>query len=152
MRVKQLAQPHGSAGSAPMQQLLACSDSVAPAPFARARRPARPLQVMSERDVLGSQLVRRNDELALLYEKVKLQAAALARGAVQYRDRCGGEWGRALRRPGWWAADADGRAAHAGGRAMAAARRAAAARGVCGGAGNRLSTAAHSPSVYMCGS
>lgn len=45
-------------------------------------------QVMGERDILGSQLIRRNDELALLYEKVKLQAAALARGAVQYRDRC----------------------------------------------------------------
>ncbi|GBF96803.1 flagellar associated protein [Raphidocelis subcapitata] len=39
--------------------------------------------VMGERDVLGSQLIRRNDELALLYEKVKLQGAALARGAVQ---------------------------------------------------------------------
>ncbi|KIZ06593.1 Coiled-coil domain-containing protein [Monoraphidium neglectum] len=43
--------------------------------------------VMGERDILGSQLIRRNDELALLYEKVKLQGAALARGAVQYRDR-----------------------------------------------------------------
>ncbi|KAI8476303.1 MAG: flagellar associated protein [Monoraphidium minutum] len=43
--------------------------------------------VMGERDILGSQLIRRNDELALLYEKVKLQASALARGAVQYRDR-----------------------------------------------------------------
>lgn len=48
-------------------------------------------QVMGERDILGSQLIRRNDELALLYEKVKLQAAALARGAVQYRDRCMGQ-------------------------------------------------------------
>jgi hypothetical protein len=42
---------------------------------------------MGERDVLGSQLIRRNDELALLYEKAKLQGAALARGAVQYKDR-----------------------------------------------------------------
>jgi hypothetical protein len=50
------------------------------------RNPA-PSQVMGERDILGSQLIRRNDELALLYEKVKLQAAALSRGAVQYRDR-----------------------------------------------------------------
>jgi hypothetical protein len=49
---------------------------------------------MGERDILGSQLIRRNDELALLYEKVKLQAAALSRGAVQYRDRrAGGQAG-----------------------------------------------------------
>ncbi len=51
-------------------------------------------KVMGERNILGSQLIRRNDELALLYEKVKLQGAALGRGAVQYRDRCGpgGGW------------------------------------------------------------
>ena len=29
--------------------------------------------VVSERDILGTQLVRRNDELALLYEKIKIQ-------------------------------------------------------------------------------
>ena len=43
--------------------------------------------VMSERDILGTQLVRRNDELGLLYEKVKLQASTLTRGQLQYRDR-----------------------------------------------------------------
>ena len=42
---------------------------------------------MSERDILGTQLVRRNDELGLLYEKVKLQASTLTRGQLQYRDR-----------------------------------------------------------------
>ena len=31
-----------------------------------------------ERDLLGAQLVRRNDELALLYHKTRLQQAALA--------------------------------------------------------------------------
>jgi hypothetical protein len=56
---------------------------------------------MGERDILGSQLIRRNDELALLYEKVKLQGAALARGAVQYRDRWGGAGGVAFRLAGW---------------------------------------------------
>ena len=35
----------------------------------------------------GTQLIRRNDELALLYEKIKLQQSALARGQLQYRDR-----------------------------------------------------------------
>ena len=29
--------------------------------------------VVSERDILGTQLIRRNDELALMYEKLKIQ-------------------------------------------------------------------------------
>lgn len=45
------------------------------------------LQVISERDILGSQLVRRNDELALLYEKIKIQQSILNKGETQYRQR-----------------------------------------------------------------
>lgn len=37
-------------------------------------------QLMNERDVLGSQLVRRNDEIALLNEKIVILQATLARG------------------------------------------------------------------------
>ena len=37
-------------------------------------------QVISERDILGTQLVRRNDELALLYEKIKIQMSTLDKG------------------------------------------------------------------------
>ena len=37
-------------------------------------------QVVSERDILGTQLVRRNDELALLYEKIKIQQSTLDKG------------------------------------------------------------------------
>ena len=37
-------------------------------------------QVISERDILGTQLVRRNDELALLYEKIKIQQSTLNKG------------------------------------------------------------------------
>ena len=44
-------------------------------------------QVISERDILGTQLVRRNDELALLYEKIKIQQSTLAKGETQYRQR-----------------------------------------------------------------
>ncbi|XP_061412500.1 cilia- and flagella-associated protein 58 [Lethenteron reissneri] len=44
-------------------------------------------QVLTERDVLGTQLVRRNDELALLYEKIKIQQSTLNKGEVQYRQR-----------------------------------------------------------------
>ena len=31
--------------------------------------------VVADRDILGTQLVRRNDELSLLYEKIKIQQA-----------------------------------------------------------------------------
>ena len=40
--------------------------------------------VINERDILGTQLIRRNDELALLYEKIKILMNTLARGEVQY--------------------------------------------------------------------
>jgi hypothetical protein len=37
--------------------------------------------------VLGTQLVRRNDELALLYEKLKIQQSTLNKGELQYKAR-----------------------------------------------------------------
>merc|ERR1711881_467632 len=43
--------------------------------------------VISERDILGTQLIRRNDELALLYEKIKIQQSTLQKGEIQYKDR-----------------------------------------------------------------
>uniref|UniRef100_A0A8C9FWP0 Cilia and flagella associated protein 58 n=1 Tax=Pavo cristatus TaxID=9049 RepID=A0A8C9FWP0_PAVCR len=44
-------------------------------------------KVINERDVLGSQLIRRNDEVALLYEKIKIQQSILNKGETQYRQR-----------------------------------------------------------------
>ncbi|KAI4891372.1 hypothetical protein NFI96_012548 [Prochilodus magdalenae] len=44
-------------------------------------------QVISERDILGTHLVRRNDELALLYEKIKIQQSMLNKGEIQYNQR-----------------------------------------------------------------
>ncbi|XP_058235991.1 cilia- and flagella-associated protein 58-like [Hemibagrus wyckioides] len=44
-------------------------------------------QVISERDILGTQLVRRNDELSLLYEKIKIQQSILNKGEIQYNQR-----------------------------------------------------------------
>uniref|UniRef100_A0A8C3JES5 Cilia and flagella associated protein 58 n=1 Tax=Calidris pygmaea TaxID=425635 RepID=A0A8C3JES5_9CHAR len=44
-------------------------------------------RVINERDVLGCQLVRRNDEVALLYEKIKIQQSVLNKGETQYRQR-----------------------------------------------------------------
>ena len=39
-------------------------------------------KVMGERDILGTQLIRRNDELALLYEKIKIQKSTLTKGGT----------------------------------------------------------------------
>lgn len=44
-------------------------------------------QVINERDILGTQLIRRNDELALLYEKLRVQTSALKKGELQYNAR-----------------------------------------------------------------
>ncbi|XP_033917239.1 cilia- and flagella-associated protein 58 [Melopsittacus undulatus] len=44
-------------------------------------------QVINKRDILGSQLVQRNDEVALLYEKIKIQQSILNKGENQYRQR-----------------------------------------------------------------
>ncbi|KAJ3347867.1 hypothetical protein HDU83_001692 [Entophlyctis luteolus] len=43
--------------------------------------------VLQERDILGTQLIRRNDEISLLYEKIKIQASTLNKGEVQYHER-----------------------------------------------------------------
>eukprot|EP00933_Yihiella_yeosuensis_P045143 TRINITY_DN40466_c0_g1_i1.p1 TRINITY_DN40466_c0_g1~~TRINITY_DN40466_c0_g1_i1.p1 ORF type:complete len:848 (+),score=250.48 TRINITY_DN40466_c0_g1_i1:109-2652(+) len=44
-------------------------------------------ETISERDVLGTQLIRRNDELALLYEKIKIQQKTLQHGELTYKQR-----------------------------------------------------------------
>merc|ERR1719353_130429 len=43
--------------------------------------------VVSERDILGTQLIRRNDELSRLYEKIKLQQCTLTQGERAYNER-----------------------------------------------------------------
>lgn len=43
--------------------------------------------IVSERDILGTQLIRRNEELELLYEKIKIQQSTLKKGEVQYQDK-----------------------------------------------------------------
>ncbi len=44
-------------------------------------------QVTNERDLLGTQLIRRNDELALLHEKARIQQYAINNGTVAYNQR-----------------------------------------------------------------
>eukprot|EP00927_Polykrikos_kofoidii_P055784 TRINITY_DN49996_c0_g1_i1.p1 TRINITY_DN49996_c0_g1~~TRINITY_DN49996_c0_g1_i1.p1 ORF type:complete len:832 (+),score=270.23 TRINITY_DN49996_c0_g1_i1:138-2633(+) len=43
--------------------------------------------VVGERDILGAQLILRNEELALLYEKIKIQQSTLQKGEIQYEAR-----------------------------------------------------------------
>jgi len=44
-------------------------------------------KAVNERDILGTQLIRRNDELALLYEKIKILQTTLGKGEMQYAER-----------------------------------------------------------------
>merc|ERR1719408_381328 len=43
--------------------------------------------VIAERDILGTQLIRRNEELSLLFEKIKIQQSTLKKGELQYNER-----------------------------------------------------------------
>merc|ERR1712187_753364 len=43
--------------------------------------------VTSERNILGTQLIRRNEELTLLYEKIKIQESTLKKGEIQFKGR-----------------------------------------------------------------
>ncbi|OXB71697.1 UNVERIFIED_CONTAM: hypothetical protein H355_008750, partial [Colinus virginianus] len=46
--------------------------------------------ILTERDMLGTQLLKRKQELALLYEKIKIQQSTLEKGEAQYRARLNG--------------------------------------------------------------
>ena len=43
--------------------------------------------VIHERDILGTQCLRKNDEAALLYEKIKILKSSQRRGEIQYNER-----------------------------------------------------------------
>ena len=43
--------------------------------------------VVNERDILGTQLIRRNEELSLLYERIRIQKSTLQKGEQQYSSR-----------------------------------------------------------------
>jgi len=45
------------------------------------------LKVIRERDSLGKQLIHRNDERALLYEKIRIQESILSKGDFHYNQR-----------------------------------------------------------------
>ncbi|NWV74523.1 CFA58 protein, partial [Dasyornis broadbenti] len=60
---------------------------IAEADAERAKQKKEFDKVLCERHALGTQLIRRNDEVALLYEKIKIQQAILNRGETEYRQR-----------------------------------------------------------------
>lgn len=64
-----------------LQKIIAAADAE------KSRQKKELDQVINERDILGTQLIRRNDELALLYEKIKIQQSTLNKGEIQYRQR-----------------------------------------------------------------
>lgn len=43
--------------------------------------------MIRERDSLGKQLLRRNDERALLFEKIRIQQSVLSKGDFHYNQR-----------------------------------------------------------------
>ncbi|VDM16853.1 unnamed protein product, partial [Hydatigera taeniaeformis] len=57
---------------------------IAEAEFERTKHRKELDQVISEKDILGVQLVRRNDDLANLYEKIRIQKSVLDKGEAQF--------------------------------------------------------------------
>lgn len=43
--------------------------------------------VVAERDILGNQLIKRDEELQLLYEKIKIQKSTLKKGENYYKEK-----------------------------------------------------------------
>ena len=43
--------------------------------------------VINERDILGTQLIKRDEELHLLYEKIKIQKSTLKKGEIYYQQK-----------------------------------------------------------------
>ena len=43
--------------------------------------------MVKQRDLIGAQLVRRNDEMSLLYEKIKIFEMTMHKGELEYSDR-----------------------------------------------------------------
>ncbi|CAL8470043.1 g9585 [Coccomyxa elongata] len=82
---------HGRAADAAVKDASAeaalLTAVVAEAEKERARQRKETEAVVRDRDVLGSQLVRRNDELALLHEKIWLQQSTISQGNAAYRER-----------------------------------------------------------------
>lgn len=69
------------------KEIIALNKKVQESEVERMRQRKEYEAVINERDMLGTQLIRRNDELALLYEKIKIFQSNLSKGEAQYHER-----------------------------------------------------------------
>lgn len=69
------------------RELHKLNQIIADADAEKARQKRDHVNVLNERDILGAQLIKRNDELAHLYEKIRIQQSSLRKGESQYNAR-----------------------------------------------------------------
>ena len=67
------------------QNIARLNHVISEAEAERARQRKDYEMVINERDILGNQLIKRTDELHLLYEKIKIQQSGLAKGKIKYQ-------------------------------------------------------------------
>ena len=89
-RVSHLREDHIHAkgrGDALADEIKQLSQIISDCDAEKAKQQMKFNSVTNERNILATQLIRRNDELALLYEKIRIQQSTLAKGENQYRER-----------------------------------------------------------------
>lgn len=79
-----LAKERGNALADEIKQL---TQIIADCDTEKAKQQMKFNSVTNERNILATQLIRRNEELSLLYEKIRIQQSTLAKGEAQYHDR-----------------------------------------------------------------
>ncbi|BBN13317.1 cilia- and flagella-associated protein 58 [Marchantia polymorpha subsp. ruderalis] len=70
-----------------MSQIENLNHIISEADDEQARQKKEMEVIKGERDILSTQLIRRNEELTLLYEKIRIEQSTLLKGQIQYRDR-----------------------------------------------------------------
>ncbi|CUG92744.1 flagellar-associated protein, putative [Bodo saltans] len=89
-RVNNLKEDYSHAkgrGDALAEEIKQLSQIIADCDTEKAKQHMKFNAVTNERNILATQLIRRNDELSILYEKIRIQQSTLGKGETQYRDR-----------------------------------------------------------------
>lgn len=89
-RVNNLKEDYSHAkgrGDALAEEIKQLSQIIADCDTEKAKQHMKFNSVTNERNILATQLIRRNEELSILYEKIRIQQSTLAKGETQYRDR-----------------------------------------------------------------
>jgi chromosome segregation ATPase len=74
-------------GSQLAEEIKQLTQIIADCDTEKAKQQMKFNSVTNERNILATQLIRRNEELALLYEKIRIQQSTLLKGETQYRER-----------------------------------------------------------------